>query len=351
MNVTCVAYSPDGKSILSGDEKGTLHLWDVASSRLVCTFSGHTDSVQSVAFSPDGRTLLSGSGDKTTRLWEIATGRELRRFDGHSGLVWSVAFSPDGQLALSGSADSTLRLWNIATGRELQRFEGHRRDVLSVAFSPRSHAVLSGGSDRTVRLWDAATGKEIYIFKGHSRSVWSAVFAPDGMSFLSGDEDGTLSLWNAGHIFLACELPSSSSHLAQFVSSMTMVGIETRAIPPHHNEKWLTPDGKPPAFLRVPLPSWSLDDSAELEGDAKRWLAEWREITTRNHREEIDTWNRRWSAQFEGYRYREESGEGGVKRVPVPPRPKDEFGRYIGEPEGFIDYTRWWQENQAPKYK
>ena len=74
--------------------------------------SRHSNSVSSVAFSPDGRTALSG-GDKTLKLWEVATGKELRTFIGHLNIVDAVAFSPDGRTALSGSWDNTLKLWDL----------------------------------------------------------------------------------------------------------------------------------------------------------------------------------------------------------------------------------------------
>ena len=77
---------------------------------------GHSGSVNSVAFSPDGKTALSGNIDNTVRLWDLATDREIRKLEGHSEQVNSVAFSPDGKTALSGSSDHTARLWDLGHG-------------------------------------------------------------------------------------------------------------------------------------------------------------------------------------------------------------------------------------------
>jgi WD40 repeat protein len=105
--------------VLTGDD--TTRLWDAASGQEVHRFAGHDDVIHSVAFSPDGRLVLTGSGDKTARLWDVTSGQEVRRFPGHGAWVSAVAFSPDGSLLLTGSADMT-RLWEAATGRELARF-------------------------------------------------------------------------------------------------------------------------------------------------------------------------------------------------------------------------------------
>jgi WD40 repeat protein len=79
----------------------------------------------SVAFSPDGRQALSDSLDDTLKLWDLASGRVIRTFSGHSSIVMSVAFSPDGRQVLSGSGDRTLTLWDVASGKVIRTFLGH----------------------------------------------------------------------------------------------------------------------------------------------------------------------------------------------------------------------------------
>ncbi len=194
-DVRSVAFSPDGRYVLSGSSDKTLRLWEVATGQEVRRFTRHTGWVTSVAFSPDGRYVLSGSDDQALRLWDVATGQEVRRFTGHTGWVNSVAFSPDGRYVLSGSYDQTLRLWEVATGQEVRRFTGHTDWVKSVAFSPDGRFVLSGSEDQALRLWEVATGQEVHRFTGHTGGVWSVAFSPDGRYVLSGSYDQTLRLW------------------------------------------------------------------------------------------------------------------------------------------------------------
>jgi hypothetical protein len=80
---------------------------------IIRTFEGHLDYVMSVAFSPDGRYIVSGSGDTTLKLWEIESGGLIHSFEWHRGFVISVAFSPDGKYIVSGLSGGILKLWGL----------------------------------------------------------------------------------------------------------------------------------------------------------------------------------------------------------------------------------------------
>ena len=195
-SVNSVAFSPDGRQILSGSYDRTIKLWDAATGREIRTFTGHSAAVWSVGFSPEGTRIVSGSGDYTIKLWDAATGREIRTFTGHSGSVYSARFSPEGTRIVSGSYDRTIKLWEVSTGREIRTLSGHSGSVLSVAFSPDGTRIVSGSGDYTIKLWDTATGREIRTFSGHSGSVISVAFSPDGTRIVSGSWDKTIKLWD-----------------------------------------------------------------------------------------------------------------------------------------------------------
>ena len=121
---------------------------------------GHQHWVNSVAFSPDGKTIVSGSRDKTIRLWDT-TGKPIGQpLKGHQAGVYSVAFSPDGKTIISGSSDKTIRLWNT-TGKPIgQPLIGHEHHVNKVVFSPDGKTIISGSGDNTIRLWRGGTWQD-----------------------------------------------------------------------------------------------------------------------------------------------------------------------------------------------
>ncbi|MEL6815597.1 MAG: WD40 repeat domain-containing protein, partial [Cyanobacteria bacterium J06598_3] len=194
--VCSVAFSADGKQLVSSSADRTIRVWTVETGECLKTLEGHGNWVMSVVFSPDGKQLISGSADRTIKLWDVETGACLKTLEGHRHGIWSVAFSPDGTCFVSGSADRTIKRWDAATGECLQTITGHEHGVWSVAFSPDGKSLASGSADQTVRVWDVSTGECQQTLVGHSNWVWMVAFSPDGRSLASGSADQTVRVWN-----------------------------------------------------------------------------------------------------------------------------------------------------------
>src|SRR5207237_554504 len=88
-------------------------VWEVGNGKLVGRPLQHKNWVNSVAWSPDGKYVLTGSEDNIARVWEASSGKPVAQLLEHKGPVKSVAWSPDGKYVLTGSRDSTARLWPI----------------------------------------------------------------------------------------------------------------------------------------------------------------------------------------------------------------------------------------------
>lgn len=114
-------FSPDGTRLATGGDNG-IAIWDVASGRQLIHFG--TGVIDDVAFSPDGRRVVSGHMNNAVTVWDAATGQPLAQMSGHTKRALSVAFSPDGRVVASGSEDGTARLWDAATGAPLKAARG-----------------------------------------------------------------------------------------------------------------------------------------------------------------------------------------------------------------------------------
>ena len=191
--VNLVAFSSDGKYVVSGSDDNTARVWETATGKEVARIT-HDSPVYSVAFSPDGNYVVSGSVDGLACVWEALSGREVTCMT-HNGTVNSVAFSPDGNYIVTGSWDDTARVWEVATGKEVARMT-HSSDVFSVALNPNGDYVVSGSVDGTARVWEAFTGKEVARMT-HNSWVDSVAFSPNGNYVVTGSQDHTARVWEA----------------------------------------------------------------------------------------------------------------------------------------------------------
>ena len=257
-SVLAVAFSPNGKLLISGGSDKTVRLWNAATGKLRRTREEHTAPVNTVAFSVDGKRFWSASSENDTiRSWhsrdggrwssqiasqkyvrfiaiacsykgapvararaldgmsdciiEFRGGDHWRVVSGHTDSVNVLTLYADGRTLATGSADKTIELWNKAdTDKPLHTLIGHIGGITAMDFSVDAKLLASGSSDKTVRLWDLTTGQSIQTFTGHTNEIRAVIFLEDkalagialakAKALVSGSSDGTVFIWDLNKI-------------------------------------------------------------------------------------------------------------------------------------------------------
>jgi WD40 repeat protein len=199
---------PEARLLATAGDDGLALLWPLpegpgtapAEGAEPVALKGHEGAVLALASSPDGVTVITGGNDGTVRIWKAEDGSESTAIAAHAGPVRALAISPDGQSILTGSDDGTARLWNMLDGSPGPVLTGHTGGVKAVAFSPSGDRVATSGSTG-LKVWESETGVGVAAFGHVTPDNPTQVAAVNALSFagdgrvVSGAEDKSIKLW------------------------------------------------------------------------------------------------------------------------------------------------------------
>jgi len=162
--VLSVAWGPVGDIIACGTWADTVKVWDAAKGTCVWSLAGHKDWVRSVAWSHDGRRIVSGSADRSLRFWDLAgnkgKGQCVKELQEHTKPVRAVACTTTTPFRVaSGGGDASIVLWNIADGTVFGRLHGHEQDeVTGLSWNADASLLASACAGGRVRVWEMKPG-------------------------------------------------------------------------------------------------------------------------------------------------------------------------------------------------
>ncbi len=168
---TCVAASPDGTLVVTGDKANLVRLWGGALNQpalgQVRDFGGVTGPVTAVALSPDGKQVLAASADGSLRGWLTDNAQPLGSY--FTPPIQSLTVGPKGDLVAAGGTDGVLRLhrWPPAAPWAV----AHGNQVTAVSMAGYVNVAVSGSADQTIRVIDMLTGREVRTLPGQSGPV------------------------------------------------------------------------------------------------------------------------------------------------------------------------------------
>ncbi|KAG1882626.1 quinon protein alcohol dehydrogenase-like superfamily [Suillus subluteus] len=133
-----------------------IKIWDEKTGELVVALKGHTGSVMCLAWTPDGKTLISGSADHSIRTWNTSNWKQIAVLDGHTAHVFGIAISPNGRILASASADKTARLWDLDNNKSISSPLKHEETVAVVSFSTDGKLLATACDNNNAYAWDVS---------------------------------------------------------------------------------------------------------------------------------------------------------------------------------------------------
>jgi hypothetical protein len=191
--VITAVFSPECKRAAAAFDGGTIRIYDLQSGEEIAEMRRN---VRTIAFSGGSRRLFSGSSDGVITVWDSTGGTAMGTTRAHAGAVRAMSFSLDRKQLATGSEDALIKLWEPENVRLIKTLSGHADEISSLAYSPDRRFIVSGSGDGVLIIWDAETGEALHSLRGHSRRICSAAFSPGGDRVISASGDGTVKIWD-----------------------------------------------------------------------------------------------------------------------------------------------------------
>lgn len=210
--VICGTWTSCGKFLATGGEDCSLYVWSPKTGKSVHRLTGkefHGGAITSIAAHPTEKVILTGSQDRTARLTNYVHGKVVSTYSGHTDSIESVGFCNTLKLASTGSLDGTLKIWDMSTGQTRGTCQ-HDEGLIKAEWQASGSLIFTGGLDKIIRAWDARTLQLVQQWQGHRDVILAMDIAKDGSFLVTGSDDNTALVFRRGEKEAATEQPASS---------------------------------------------------------------------------------------------------------------------------------------------
>lgn len=248
-----LAFSPDGRTLLTGDERAKIIAWNVTNGQQIREFPrtrGHQRGIQSLRFRPDGQQFMSVGKDDVICIWNLSGGNPVGRilgeganvYDGvmlKTGAIWtatlaegarlydpnrikiatltlpggqgaaSMVLNPGGTLVATGGRDGQVTLWDVRIRQRIASLKAHEYGVQVMAMSPNGRLIATSSNDRRVVVWDVARRAKLAEFENMSSNGSPLAFTRDGKFLVAANVNDELTTFSITPPQVAAATPSS----------------------------------------------------------------------------------------------------------------------------------------------
>ncbi len=255
LHIVATAGALSGSKFAACLESGEVRIFDAAKGRSILTLTGHAQPAYGVAFSPDGKYLVTGDEQAKIFVWDASNGKKLREFSrdkGHGRGIQSIAFAASGKQFLTVGKDDAIKVWNFGGGNPTLTILGEPANFYGASFNS-SNAILTGtlsdgfriyapkmdkplvslvlpggqgansfasnkagtiavtgGRDGQVGVWDVAHRQRLALMPGHTDVILDVAVSPNGQYAATASSDATVRVWNIKSYQSVAELVNQS---------------------------------------------------------------------------------------------------------------------------------------------